>query len=48
MDQGTDGVSRGALNEGIMKGKSILSYVPLHLSALARSDNLKSWISSWV
>ena len=32
--QGTDGLSRGDLLKGVMKGIDFLSYVPIHLSAL--------------
>ena len=42
--QGTDGTSRGDLGEGVMKGQSMLSFVPLHLTALERSKNLKEQI----
>jgi hypothetical protein len=46
--QGTDGLSRGDLGEGIMKGnKVMLDFVPLHLSAIERSPLLKDWINSW-
>jgi hypothetical protein len=41
--QGTDGLSRGDLLEGVMKGIPFLSYVPLHLSALERSPELEGW-----
>ena len=46
--QGTDGLSRGDLGEGIMNGGSMLSYIPLHLNALERSPELKQWIVSWL
>ena len=46
--QGTDGLSRGNLLEGVMKGENMLTYVPLHLSALERSPRLLSWIKSWI
>mmetsp|Transcript_39960 Transcript_39960/g.56309 ORF Transcript_39960/g.56309 Transcript_39960/m.56309 type:complete len:432 (+) Transcript_39960:3-1298(+) len=45
--QGTDGVSRGCLLDGVMAGKPFLSFVPLHKSALERSPDLEDWISSW-
>jgi hypothetical protein len=45
--QGTDGLSRGCLSEGIMKGDSMLSFVPLHLSPLARQPGLLPWIQEW-
>lgn len=46
--QGTDGLSRGDLNEGVMKGDDILEFVPLHLSALERQPKLEGWIRSFV
>ena len=46
--QGTDGLSRGDLNEGVMRGDGILSFVPLHLSALERQPKLEGWIRSFV
>jgi hypothetical protein len=46
--QGTDGTSRGDLGEGVMKGKAMLSYIPLHLSALERCPALKEEIRRWI
>jgi hypothetical protein len=46
--QGTDGISRGELNQGIASGMSMLSFIPLHLGALERESGLKSWIQSWL
>ena len=46
--QGTDGLSRGDLNEGVMKGDGILAFIPLHLSALERQPKLEGWIRSFV
>ena len=45
--QGSDGLSRGNLSEGVMRGEEMSSFIPLHLSALARSKELKIWITSW-
>ena len=45
--QGTDGLSRGDLLEGVMKGKSMLDFIPLNESATERSPFLKEWIKSW-
>ena len=42
--QGTDGLSRGDIGEGVMKGDAMLNYIPLHLSAIERSDTLKQQI----
>ena len=47
IEQGTDGLSRGDLLEGVLNGKRMLSFIPLHLSALDREPTLKEWISSW-
>ena len=46
--QGTDGLSRGDLGEGIMNGGNMLSYIPLHLNAIERAPGLKQWIESWL
>ena len=45
--QGTDGLSRGDMLEGVLKGRDVLSYVPVHLSALERDAFLKEWILEW-
>ena len=45
--QGSDGLSRGNLSVGVMAGKSMLNFVPLHLGALARFPKLKGWIEEW-
>jgi hypothetical protein len=42
--QGTDGISRGVLNEGVMAGESMASFIPLHQSALDRHPSLKDWM----
>jgi hypothetical protein len=45
--QGSDGLSRGNLLEGVMTGKDIFSYIPLAQTALSRSPSLERWIRSW-
>ena len=45
--QGTDGVSRGYLGEGIMAGKPMEAFIPIHFSASDRSASLGEWIKSW-
>jgi hypothetical protein len=45
--QGTDGVSRGFLGEGIMSGESMVSFIPIHMTATERSGGLVSWIKEW-
>ena len=46
--QGSDGLSRGNMSEGVMKGQSMLSFVPLHKSAIEVQSNLEGWIRSWL
>jgi hypothetical protein len=46
--QGTDGVLRGQLSEGVMNGEPMMSFVPLHLTALERSPQLKKWLKEFV
>lgn len=41
--QGTDGISRGQLREGISLGNSMLKYCPWGLSAIDRSPSLMDW-----
>jgi hypothetical protein len=47
-EQGTDGLSHGDVNEGVMTGTSILQYVPLHLSALDRQPSIVTWLCTWI
>ena len=44
---GVDALSRGNTSEGVMSGAKLLSYLPLHLSALDRSKNVLAWVKSW-
>jgi hypothetical protein len=46
--QGTDGLSRGSLFEGGLHQGDLLSFVPLHLSALDRSSGILSWLRAWI
>jgi hypothetical protein len=46
--QGTDGVSRGKTNEGVMAGEKILTFIPTHLSASHCSPESIEWIKSWL
>ncbi|KAI2495940.1 hypothetical protein MHU86_18550 [Fragilaria crotonensis] len=46
--QGTDGVSRGFLGQGVMDGEAMSAFVPVHLSAVERSaQSLVPWIREW-
>jgi len=48
ISQGTDGLSRGDFSEGVMCGSTMMSFIPIHLTALARSSTLKGWIESLI
>jgi hypothetical protein len=47
ISQGTDGLSRGDQNAGVMLGKDFLKYIPISQSALNRNPALVEWFSSW-
>ena len=44
---GVDALSRGNTSEGVMAGNKLITYLPLHLSALERGKGLLDWIKSW-
>jgi hypothetical protein len=43
--QGTDGLSRGDHTEGVMQGRAMIEFIPLHLTAFERSPQLKDWLA---
>ena len=45
---GVDGISRGQLNEGVMAGKPMLSFLPLHKTPMQMSPTLFEWVKSWL
>lgn len=46
--QGTDGVSRGYLAQGVMAGDAMSVHIPIYLSAVERAPpNLVHWIRNW-
>ena len=45
--QGSDGLSRGNLNVGVMAGTAMLDFVPTHLNVFERSATLLPWIKTW-
>lgn len=48
ISQGTDGLLRGSTTSGVMSGLPMLTFIPLHLSALERQGpDLRDWILSW-
>lgn len=46
IEQGTDGLSRGDLSNGVMAGESMLTFVPLNKTAQDRSPALADWFLS--
>jgi hypothetical protein len=46
--QGTDGLSRGILLEGVVRGKDMLSFVNIARTALERHPGLLDYVKSWV
>jgi hypothetical protein len=44
IEQGADGLSRGCLSEGVMRGERMLAFVPLHKTAPERSDGIIPWL----
>ncbi len=49
IEQGSDGLSQGNLTEGVMGGKSMSSFVPLHLNAIKRYPDVKPcWVEKWM
>ena len=47
IEQGTDGISRGNLMEGVMTGQKMLSFVPIHQTVIERFPQMLEWIRSW-
>lgn len=47
IQQGTDGVSRGNMREGVGSGLDMLQFIPLHEGAIERHPKLLHWIKSW-
>ena len=47
IEQGTDGLSRGDMLEGVCRGDTMTSHIPLARTALERSAPLLDWINSW-
>jgi hypothetical protein len=46
--QGTDGLSRADHSEGVMQGRPMLEYIPLHRDPLERQSTLKLWVEDLV
>mmetsp|Transcript_786 Transcript_786/g.1194 ORF Transcript_786/g.1194 Transcript_786/m.1194 type:complete len:304 (+) Transcript_786:5696-6607(+) len=48
IQQGSDGLSRGNLTEGVMSGKKICDFIPIHQNAIERFNPLLAWLRSWI
>ena len=46
--QGTDGLLRGSLLEGVMAGKDMIAYVDLSRTAFQRHPPIMDFVKSWV
>jgi hypothetical protein len=46
--QGTDGLSKGILLEGVVRGEDMLSFVDIARTALERYPGLLDYVKSWV
>jgi hypothetical protein len=46
--QGTDGLSRGILLEGVVRGEDMLSFVDLSRTAIERHPDVLNFVKSWV
>lgn len=46
--QGTDGLSRGQFTEGVMRGISMKSFIPLNENVCERHAGFKLWVKSWM
>ena len=46
--QGSDGLSRGNISEGVMQGTPMESFIPLNEGGIHRSPQLIEWLKSWV
>jgi hypothetical protein len=42
--QGTDGLSCADHSQGVMQGKPIQEFIPLHLNSFEREPKIKSWL----
>eukprot|EP00546_Thalassionema_frauenfeldii_P004334 CAMPEP_0178911432 /NCGR_PEP_ID=MMETSP0786-20121207/9695_1 /TAXON_ID=186022 /ORGANISM="Thalassionema frauenfeldii, Strain CCMP 1798" /LENGTH=174 /DNA_ID=CAMNT_0020583885 /DNA_START=984 /DNA_END=1508 /DNA_ORIENTATION=- len=45
--QGGDGLSQSDLNAGVLAGKNMLEFLPLHQGVLERSPALENWVRTW-
>jgi hypothetical protein len=48
IDQGSDGLSRGSLSEGVMRGEAMISFIPLHQNAFEQNQELRTWTDEFL
>ena len=48
IQQGSDGLSRGNLLEGVMQGADMLDFIPITARSTDIQPNLAEWISTWL
>ena len=48
IEQGTDGLSRGSLLEGVMTGRDMISFIDLAHTAFQRHPPVVEFVRSWV
>jgi hypothetical protein len=46
--QGTDGISRGKTNEGVVADMKMLTFIPTHQLAHQKSPETINWRKSWL
>lgn len=47
IEQGSDGLSRGNLSEGVMRGIDMKEFIPINKTAFERSPSLAAWLDDW-
>ena len=47
IDQGSDGLSRGNLAEGVMRGADMKGFIPINKTAFERTPKLRNWLDTW-
>lgn len=46
--QGTDGISRGSLREGVSAGEFMQRFCPWGENVLERSPSIQAWVKTWI
>eukprot|EP00957_Ditylum_brightwellii_P018002 1356554-Ditylum_brightwellii.AAC.1 len=45
--QGMDGLTKGCLLEGVIKGQKMTDFLPLYLGGIVRSGGVLNWLRHW-